>query len=238
MRSATVAELKKNPKTYPYPHNFNVTISLPSFIEKFSHIVPGEWLNDVSVSVAGRVHSIRSAGSKLIFYDLCGEGVKIQVRATAAQYANEETFVTENTHIRRGDIIGIEGVPGRTKRGELSIIPSCVSSLTVSQPIIDDKFSPKFNIRFQIKLLSPCLHELPRLIFNMNVSHRQRRFRQRYLDLILNDKVKFIFIPKFASDSERLTILRHVKHSLLGQKSFRTCVNSSISMASSKSKRL
>lgn len=127
MRSATVAELKKNPKTHPYPHNFNVNISLPSFIAKFSHIGSGEWLNDVSVSVAGRVHFIRSSGSKLIFYDLCGEGVKIQVRANAEQYVNEETFVNENTHIRRGDIIGIEGMPGRTKRGELSIVPSCVS---------------------------------------------------------------------------------------------------------------
>jgi lysyl-tRNA synthetase class 2 len=33
--------------------------------------------------VAGRVHSKREAGGKLIFYDLRGEGVKIQVMADA-----------------------------------------------------------------------------------------------------------------------------------------------------------
>lgn len=77
--------------------------------------------------MAGRVLSIRSAGKKLVFYDLCSEGVKIQVRAVASEYEKEEAFAAENTHIRRGDIIGIEGFPGRTKRGELSIIPSSVS---------------------------------------------------------------------------------------------------------------
>lgn len=127
LRSASVADLKKDPRTHPYPHKFDVSISLPSFVEKFSHIGNGEWLKDVSVDVAGRVLSIRSAGSKLIFYDLSSEGVKIQVRATAGEYDSEEAFAAENAHIRRGDIIGIKGVPGRTKRGELSIIPSNVS---------------------------------------------------------------------------------------------------------------
>lgn len=129
LRSATVAALKLNPSTHPYPHRFDINTSLPSFIEKFKHIGAGEWLRDVSITVAGRVHSIRSAGSKLVFYDLCGEGVKIQVRATASEYDSEEAFAAENVHIRRGDVIGITGLPGRTKRGELSIIPSSVSQL-------------------------------------------------------------------------------------------------------------
>lgn len=126
LRSTVVAELKKNPKTHPYPHKYNVSISLPSFIDKFNSIGNGEWLKSDTVCVAGRVHSIRSAGSKLIFYDLCGEGVKIQVKASANEYDHFEAFAVENANIRRGDIIGIEGIPGKTKRGELSIIPSCV----------------------------------------------------------------------------------------------------------------
>ena len=36
-------------------------------------------LENISVSVAGRIHSIRESGAKLIFYDLRGEGVKLQV---------------------------------------------------------------------------------------------------------------------------------------------------------------
>lgn len=87
--------------------------------------------------------------------------------ANAKLYENEETFTADNDKIRRGDIIGIEGVPGKTKKGELSIIPS------------------------RIKLLSPCLHMLPHLHFGLK--DKETRFRQRYLDLILNSKVRETF---------------------------------------------
>lgn len=127
LRSAAVEELKKNPDTHPYPHKFNVTISLENFIEKYqNNINDGETL-DATVSVAGRIHSIRGSGAKLIFYDLRGEGVKIQVMANARAYVNEDEFTTDNGKIRRGDIIGVEGSPGKTKKGELSIIPKKVS---------------------------------------------------------------------------------------------------------------
>lgn len=137
LRSAAVEELKKNPETHPYPHKFHVSISLEAFIEKFSYIGDGERLDDVKVSVAGRVHSIRSSGPKLIFYDLRGEGVKIQVMANAGSYHNEQAFAADNAKIRRGDIIGIEGVPGKTKKGELSVIPSSVRR---PEPIRDSSF--------------------------------------------------------------------------------------------------
>ena len=39
----------------------------------------GETLTDVEVRLAGRVHAIRESGAKLIFYDVRGEDVKIQV---------------------------------------------------------------------------------------------------------------------------------------------------------------
>lgn len=77
-------------------------------------------------SIAGRVHAIRESGAKLIFYDLRGEGVKLQVMANAKMYESDEKFQEDTGKIRRGDIIGINGVPGKTKKGELSIIPSNV----------------------------------------------------------------------------------------------------------------
>lgn len=126
LRSAAVEELKKRPETHPYPHKFNVTISLENFIEQYQNkINDGETLN-VAVSVAGRIHSIRNSGAKLIFYDLRGEGVKIQVMANARAYVNEDEYAIDTGKIRRGDIIGVEGSPGKTKKGELSIIPKKV----------------------------------------------------------------------------------------------------------------
>lgn len=114
------------------------------------------------------MHAIRESGAKLCFYDLRGEGVKVQVMANAKLYGgSEEKFAADTSKLRRGDIIGCVGHPGKTKKGELSVMP------------------------VNIKLLAPCLHMLPHLHFGLK--DKETRFRQRYLDLILNDKVRQTF---------------------------------------------
>ncbi|XP_038212481.1 lysine--tRNA ligase-like [Zerene cesonia] len=171
LRTAAVAALKNGSKEdHPYPHKFTVTISLEEFIEKYNNLNSGDVLENVTLSVAGRIHSIRESGAKLIFYDLRGEGVKIQVMANAKMYESEEKFIKDTDKLRRGDIIGCVGHPGKTKKGELSIIPKI------------------------IKLLSPCLHMLPHLHFGLK--DKETRFRKRYLDLILNDKVRQTFYTR------------------------------------------
>uniref|UniRef100_A0A493SUH6 Lysine--tRNA ligase n=3 Tax=Anas platyrhynchos TaxID=8839 RepID=A0A493SUH6_ANAPP len=154
----------------PYPHKFHVDLSLSDFIEKYSHLQPGDHLTDITVRVAGRIHAKRASGGKLIFYDLRGEGVKLQVMANSRLYKSEEEYFCINNKLRRGDIIGVEGNPGKTKKGELSIIP------------------------YEITLLSPCLHMLPHLHFGLK--DKETRYRQRYLDLILNDYVRQKFITR------------------------------------------
>lgn len=84
--------------------------------------------------------------------------------ANAKLYESEEKFASDTDKLRRGDIIGCVGNPGKTKKGELSIIPKT------------------------IKLLSPCLHMLPHLHFGLK--DKETRFRKRYLDLILNERVR------------------------------------------------
>ncbi|TRY95091.1 hypothetical protein DNTS_004184 [Danionella cerebrum] len=125
-----------------------------------------------------RVHAKRASGAKLIFYDLRGEGVKLQVMANSRLYKSEDDFVHINNKLRRGDIIGVRGKPGKTKKGELSIIP------------------------IEMTLLSPCLHMLPHLHFGLK--DKETRFRQRYLDLILNDYVR----QKFVTRSKIITYMR------------------------------
>lgn len=127
LRSNAVTELKANELTHPYPHKFHVSSSLEDFINNFSHLKDGETLENEKLTVAGRVHAIRESGAKLIFYDVRGEGVKIQVMANAKLYSSEDAFAADTDKIRRGDIIGIEGYPGKTKKGELSVIPKSVS---------------------------------------------------------------------------------------------------------------
>lgn len=79
IRSQAIEALKADPATHPYPHKFHVSISLTDFIEKYNDLEPGTTLNDVETRVAGRIHAIRESGAKLIFYDLRGEGKKLQV---------------------------------------------------------------------------------------------------------------------------------------------------------------
>ena len=156
LRSAAVTELKNNELTHPYPHKFHVSSSLDDFINKFSNLKDGEMLENEKLSVAGRVHAIRESGAKLIFYDVRGEGVKIQVMANAKLYKSEEAFATDLEKIRRGDIIGINGYPGKTKKGELSVIPTSVR-FSFSYEIIFPKLMQfkmefhHFHIQFYFK---------------------------------------------------------------------------------------
>ncbi|CAH1962587.1 unnamed protein product [Acanthoscelides obtectus] len=168
IRTAAIQHLKElGGENHPYPHKFHVSISLEEFIEKYKDLKDGEVLNSEPVSVAGRIHALRESGSKLIFYDLRGEGTKIQIMATARQYGDENKFEEDIEKIRRGDIVGVEGVPAKTKKGELSIVPK------------------------KLKLLSPCVHMLPHLHYGLK--DKETRYRQRYLDLMLNNRVRKIF---------------------------------------------
>ena len=108
-------------------------------------------------------------GPKLIFYDLRGENLKLQVMANAGNNEGED-FEKYHSLIKRGDIIGIRGRPFRTKTGELSIAPGT------------------------IQLLSPCLHMLPTA--QSGLKDTETRYRQRYLDLIMNNKTREVFFTR------------------------------------------
>lgn len=160
---------KANGET-PYPHKFHVDTQLPKFVEMFKDILEGEVRDDGSsdVCVAGRLMSKRASGGKLYFYDLRGDGVKIQIMADA-KTATGYDFEKINTSTRRGDIVGIRGYPGKTKRGELSIFPR------------------------HLEVLTPCLHMLPGF---SGLKDQETRYRKRYLDLIMNPEVRDIFVTR------------------------------------------
>ncbi|CAG8610960.1 4965_t:CDS:2 [Paraglomus brasilianum] len=161
IRSRKIQELRASKNPTPYPHKFQVDISLPSFIQKYGSLNAGEHLNDL-VRVAGRIHNKRASGAKLKFYDLHADGVKIQIMAQAQD--SERDFAEVHDILRRGDIVGAWGCPGKSKRGELSIFPK------------------------DVVLLSPCLHMLPKAHYGFK--DQESRYRQRYLDLIMNNPVR------------------------------------------------
>lgn len=59
--------------------------------------------------------SKRASGGKLMFYDLHGDGMKVQVIAQSNYSAlSEEEFSRVHASIKRGDIVGINGFPGKS----------------------------------------------------------------------------------------------------------------------------
>ena len=160
----------------PYPHKFQINTDVREFVEKYKDMKPGEHQKDVEIRVAGRVYTKRASGSKLVFYDIRGNGQKVQIMCQAQEASGDVPFEAQHEPLRRGDIIGVIGYPGRTapknrpNEGELSVFAH------------------------QVILLTPCLHQIPSEHFGLQ--DVETRFRQRYLDLIINDKSRNILLTR------------------------------------------
>jgi lysyl-tRNA synthetase class 2 len=172
-RLKALAALKAS-GTALYPYKFHVQISVPDFIAQYSGLADGAQVEDKALSVAGRILQKQQLGAKMVFYTLSGEGCKLQVISQVQNYAGgEEAFFKVHNSLRRGDIVGVSGVPGKSKKGELSVFATALT------------------------LLSPCLHMLPlekkgqKMFSNVDV-----RFRKRYLDLIMTAETRSVFYKR------------------------------------------
>ncbi|KAJ6781273.1 hypothetical protein PWT90_05032 [Aphanocladium album] len=184
IRSRTVNELHEQGKAYPY--KFEVTYDIRNFEKEFSHLKNGEIDKNKILALAGRVYVRRAAGSKLFFYDLRSNGTRLQVLAQADHLGEGvPSFEEQHVNIRRGDIVGIRGYPTRTNpktkqgqgdfSGELSIAAS------------------------ELILLSPCLHQIPDDHYGFK--NAEQRFRQRYLDLMMNEGARNVLITRAKVDT-------------------------------------
>jgi len=149
----------------PYPHKWHVNRSIPSLCEEYKDLENGAHVEGVEVVIAGRVLAKRGAG-KLIFYELHADGAKIQIMCPADMHKVGD-FREEHKKIKYGDIMGCKGMPGKSKNGELSVFPS------------------------EVKCLSACMYMLPRSHFGL--TDQNTRYRQRYLDMIINQETRKTF---------------------------------------------
>lgn len=147
----------------PYPTRYDRTHLASELQTQYEAIEPGTDLEDV-VRVAGRIMGRRGQG-KLAFIDLVDASGKIQLAMSLDKLG--EAGMAQLDLLDRGDLIGVEGTVRRTKRGELSVAAN--------------------NWTF----LSKCLQPLPDKWDGL--SDVEMRYRQRYLDLIVNPDVKEAF---------------------------------------------
>lgn len=155
-----------------YPHKFQTTHMIKEFIEEFTGLEDGSHVDTVTASIAGRLTAKRIQG-KLLFYDIVGDGLKVQIMSDIKNMTGGEAKFREiHALLKRGDIVGVTGYPGKSKKGELSIFPT------------------------DLQLLSPCLHMLP--TGRSGLKNQEVRYRQRYLDLILSNDTRRVFETRAA----------------------------------------
>ncbi len=122
-------------------------------------------LEGQAVSVAGRLMSKRGMG-KVSFCDLQDKSGRIQLYAR-----RDEMDEAEYARFKRfdiGDIVGVKGVVFRTQRGEMSVRVERVTLLSKSLLPLPEKFH--------------------------GLTNTELRYRQRYVDLIVNPEVKRNFV--------------------------------------------
>ena len=143
-----------------FPTSFEGTVDIENIITKHKDINDGEHTG-IDVLIKGRILQARSFG-KLSFFDLLDNTGKIQLLVDKSNMSKKELSLFENYD--SGDIIGALGEIMKTKKGELSIK---IKSSTI---------------------LSKSLKTLPEKWHGLK--DKETRFRQRYLDFIVNPDSK------------------------------------------------
>ena len=138
-------------------------------------------LEGSQVSIAGRLMSKRGMG-KVSFCDLQDKSGRIQLYARKDEMDEAEYNRFKKFDI--GDIVGVKGVVFRTQRGEMSVRVETVSLLSKSLLPLPEKFH--------------------------GLTNTELRYRQRYVDLIVNPEVKRTFVL-------RSQFVKHVRDFLDGR---------------------
>lgn len=154
----------------PYAYNWEVSHHTAELQAKYKDIAPGEEVAD-QVSIAGRIMARRVFG-KLAFFKIQDETGTIQLyldkKVIRAGMPNLEGAFN---HLKKltdaGDILGVKGTIKRTEKGELSVKVNEFAVLTKSLLPLPDKWHGLTDI--------------------------EKRYRQRYVDLIINPEVRDTF---------------------------------------------
>lgn len=171
-RREELDDLKKS-GINPYPYEFDRS--------DFSEEILGSYKDDApqrTVSVAGRIMSLRRMG-KASFCHIQDSKGKIQI------YLKKEDLGTPYDAFKLmdiGDVIGVTGYVFRTKMGEISVHGQSLTLLAKSLrplPVVKEKVDEKGN----------------KVVYDP-FSDKELRYRQRYVDLIVNPDVREVFTKR------------------------------------------
>ena len=124
-------------------------------------------LEGKTVRIAGRMMSRRIMGKASFVHMMDGEG---QIQAYVRREDVGEDVYTDFKTMDIGDILGVEGVVFRTKTGEVSVHATSLTLLSKSLRVLPEKWN--------------------------GLRDQDMRYRQRYVDTIVNPEVKDTFIKR------------------------------------------
>jgi lysyl-tRNA synthetase class 2 len=128
-------------------------------------------LEGSTVSVAGRLMTKRLMG-KASFIDIQDRDGRIQSYIRRDHLQDGEAAYDEFKRFDIGDIVGVTGEVFRTQKGEISVKAAEITLLAKSLDVLPEKFH--------------------------GLRDQEARYRQRYLDLIVNPEVKDVFVKRTA----------------------------------------
>ncbi|MDM9384353.1 lysine--tRNA ligase [Chlorogloeopsis sp. ULAP01] len=155
----------------PYAYHWESTHQAAPLQEKFADLANGEEV-DIEVAVAGRIMARRVFG-KLAFFTLQDEtgNIQLYLEKNRIQEGMADIDSDAFNHLKQltdvGDIIGAKGTIKRTEKGELSVYVKQYAILTKSLLPLPDKWHGLTDVA--------------------------KRYRQRYVDLIVNPEVRQTF---------------------------------------------
>ena len=151
----------------PYPHRFQRSHSTAKAVALFLQAEANGAERPGPVTVAGRIVRLRDMG-RATFMDLRDGTGKLQVMASAKDLGAEQYEGLRELDI--GDFLGVEGVMFRTRTGEITVAAhSC-------------------------RLLAKSLQPLPEKWHGL--TDVEKRYRQRYLDLISSEQTRAVFAAR------------------------------------------
>jgi lysyl-tRNA synthetase class 2 len=150
----------------PFPYKFERTHTAEQILKEFEKL-KGEEESPQEVSLAGRIMAKRGHGKAHFMHILDGTG-RIQIYAKLDVLGKEKYELFEKLDI--GDFIGVKGRVFRTRTGEITV------RLT------------------DWTLLCKSLHPLPEKWHGLQ--DKELRYRERYVDLMVNPEVKEVFIKR------------------------------------------
>lgn len=152
----------------PYVNSFKVAVTIDKITSIYNNCSHEELINNkYRYTVAGRILAIRNFG-KVSFLTLKDSTGNIQIYVRLKDISEQDKLIFHNLEV--GDFSAFSGYLFKTKTGELTVCAEAVKILTKSLKDLPEKWH--------------------------GLKDTEKRLRQRYLDILVNDDAKSVFLKR------------------------------------------